>query len=457
MEEKIIETEEYLKNNQYRCPNCSSTEILFDKETKKLKCSYCKTIFEEHKFEDVSVDISKLEGKNIYKGAKDIKDDDIVTITCNSCGAEVVIDSKSAPYARCHWCHSILSLDNKIENGAVPDVILPFKISREEAVNLIVKFINKRKFFSRRNFKKNFNIDDIQGVYFPYIIVDANANCCFEGIGEHTTKYRYSDNEVYSDFELYEISRKFDISIDDLTIESHSKLIKKYDESRTNQIINAVLPFDTENCIPYKANYLIGFSSEKRDINLNQNEEKIDNQLKDICRFSINQDLKFYDRGICWKKQKVNFKSKKFLSSYLPVWIYSYKDKKFGKEKIHYITVNGRNKEINGSVPLNNLKFYLILGGGEFIIFIIFIMVYGKYIVSNKIEALILLSFFIWPIICGLIAIKYVTIDIRHKHESETRNKVSNIIRDDKFVSKKINVRGRYMKERNNEEINGDN
>ena len=93
MKEKIIENEEYLKHNQYRCPNCSSTEITFDKKTKKLKCSYCKTIFEEHKFEDVSVDISTLKGKNIFKGAKDIKDSDIITITCNSCGANVVIDS----------------------------------------------------------------------------------------------------------------------------------------------------------------------------------------------------------------------------------------------------------------------------------------------------------------------------------------------------------------------------
>lgn len=150
MKEKIINQKGYLKHNQYRCPNCNSTEILFDK---KLKCSCCKSVFEEEKIKQD--DISRLKGKNMGVGAKDIKDSDIVTITCNSCGANVVIDAKFAPYARCHWCHSILSLDHKVENGAVPDVILPFSVDKEDAVNMIKKFVKRRRFFSRRKFKKN--------------------------------------------------------------------------------------------------------------------------------------------------------------------------------------------------------------------------------------------------------------------------------------------------------------
>ena len=151
MQEKIIETEEYLKHNQYRCPNCNSTEILFDKN-----------VFEEEQVKQD--DVYNLEGRNIGRGAQDIKDSDIVTITCNSCGAEVVIDSKSAPYARCHWCRSILSLDNKIENGAVPDVILPFNVTKEEATKLMGQFIIKKSFFAKKGFINDFSKENVMGV-----------------------------------------------------------------------------------------------------------------------------------------------------------------------------------------------------------------------------------------------------------------------------------------------------
>lgn len=89
-------------------------------------------------------DLSKLKGNVIGIGAKDIKDDDIITLVCYSCGASVVVDSKYAPYARCHWCRSILSLDNKIENGSIPDVILTFCVNKKEASDIIEKYTKQR-------------------------------------------------------------------------------------------------------------------------------------------------------------------------------------------------------------------------------------------------------------------------------------------------------------------------
>ena len=45
MEDKIVEINNKIKHNQFRCPNCGSTEILYDKNNKVLKCSYCLTCF----------------------------------------------------------------------------------------------------------------------------------------------------------------------------------------------------------------------------------------------------------------------------------------------------------------------------------------------------------------------------------------------------------------------------
>ena len=464
MKEKIIETEEYLKHNQYRCPNCSSTEIIFDKDTKKLKCSYCKTIFEEYKFEDVSIDISTLEGKNIYQGAKDIKDSDIITITCNSCGAEVVIDSKEAPIARCHWCHSILSLDNKIENGAVPDVILPFSVDKEEAMKLMSNFISKKSFYAKDDFLNIFKEQNVKGVYLPYMIVDTNAHCTFEGTGEHETdsyevvvghdKDGHAKKETRYDADLLSVSREFDIEIDDLTIESSSDKINKFSLDKTNYIINSIMPFDTENCIKFKANYLVKKKKKKRDMNILDLEQKVQTEINDICRLSINKDLKYYDRGIKWDKEEIVDVGKKWVSAVLPVWIFSYCDKRKKREVTHYVVVNGRTKELSGSIPINIKKLFFISGLIDLLLLAISIIVNLLFpsILSKQLYLLLLVGI-------AYFLIEYFTYNnksVRHYYESETKYRIYNIKRNDELIKRKHGLSNYYMYGANNKRRDGE-
>ena len=70
--------------------------------------------------------------------------DSVMTIKCQSCGAEVIINTEEATRARCHWCRNALSINEKIPNGAVPDFILPFKITKEQARDSINGFVGKR-------------------------------------------------------------------------------------------------------------------------------------------------------------------------------------------------------------------------------------------------------------------------------------------------------------------------
>ena len=80
---------------------------------------------------------------------------DIMTLKCSSCGAEVVIDTASATQARCHWCRNTLSINEQIPNGAIPDAVLPFKISKEEARTQIESFVKKENSLLILNLKKN--------------------------------------------------------------------------------------------------------------------------------------------------------------------------------------------------------------------------------------------------------------------------------------------------------------
>ncbi len=458
-DKKVIQTDIGAKDGQTKCPKCGATDISTNTKTGKLRCNFCRHEFEPEKFDAMETDIENLQGEIIGSGASDIVADtnDMITLKCTSCGAEVVIDTASSAGARCHWCRNTLSLNQQIPNGAIPDTVLPFKISKKDAKDSIEKFVGKRKFFAHPMFKKEFSTDNVMGVYLPYMIVDANAHSNLVGQGEHKTReytVKRGDNTyTYYDADLYDVERDFDITIEGLTVESSKdKLDNK--NNKTNNIINSIMPFDTENCVKWDANYIKGYTSEKRDVNVDELKPLVKEQCKDIARYAANSSLEHYDRGVRWDKEELNVKGQQWKSAYLPVWLYSYLEKKGDKSLLHYVAVNARTKETMGSVPIHMPKLLLVS---------MFVELMGL------ITALLTIFFWIgdddakWPwlfLLSGLIFFgvkyaKYRNTGARHSHESETKCETKNMKKVDNFVKHKTGLSNSRMEGANNKRVSG--
>ncbi len=462
-EKKVVDVSKKTKDGQLKCPSCGASEIQPNPKTGKLKCNYCGVEFDGDSLEGLEKNLKKLKGRVVGKGTSDIKKDaeDIVTLRCGGCGAEVVIDTANAPHARCHWCRSILSINSQIENGAIPDAILPFQTKKEEAQKKIEEFVGKRKFFAHPQFRKEFTTENIMGVYFPYLLVDANAHASFEGEGEHLVR-RYTvssgddKEEVRYDADAYHIKRDFDITIEGLTIESNSTRLDKSSNTQTNNIINSIMPFDTENCIQYQSNYLVGYTSERRDVNIDDLEPKVEKQMKDISKYAIKEDLKFYDRGVSWKNEEFHLIGSQWVAAYLPVWLYSYQEVKGNKKVLHYVAVNARTNETMGSVPINQP---LLIGMSLLIEFIFgFIGILFAIILNDGDDdtngfLLLLLSGFIYY---GIMYAKYRNKGARHTYEKETKREMDNIKRVDDFLEHRKGLKDSNIKNQNDYLLEGE-
>jgi hypothetical protein len=66
-----------------------------------------------------------------------------------------------------------------------------------------------------------------------------------------------------------------------------------------------------------------------------------------------------YDRGVRWEQEGVDVHGTRWVSMYLPVWLYSYFQPDKGRGMLHYIAVNGRTGETMGSVPVQQWKLLL--------------------------------------------------------------------------------------------------
>lgn len=458
-EKKVIQSDAV--DGQTKCPQCGSTDIALNPKTGLLHCNFCRNEFSTDVAKGLDIDVSTLEGETIGSGAKDIVEDaeDIITLKCSSCGAEVVIDTASTTQARCHWCRNTLSINSQVPNGAVPDIVLPFKYTKEQSKASIDDFIGKRKFYAHPKFKKEFCSDNVMGVYFPYVICDVNATASFNGQGEHETR-RYVEkhndkNETYYDADVYDVKRDFDVTISNLSIEASADKLER-NSNKTNNIINSIMPFDVENSVTYNANYLKGFSSEKRDVNVDELKPRIEKQAKDVARYAANDSLEKYDRGVRWDNEELTIKGTKYLTAYLPVWLYSYQQGKAGKNSLlHYIALNARTGETMGSVPINKP----LLVGVSVIIEILAliaalflsIFVLDDSDESNYVWALLVAGFLYYT----MIFLRYRNTDAKHHHESETKREVSNLVVADEFVTSKNHVQNATIVGSNNMRVDG--
>ncbi len=452
---KIIKTDIDAKDGQNKCPKCGATDISLNSKTGKLRCNFCRHQFEPEKLETMEKDISKLEGEVLGSGATDIIADvkDILTFKCSSCGAEVVIDTSSQASARCHWCRNTLSVNQQIPNGAIPDTVLPFKVSKADAKKEIENFVGKRKFYAHPEFRKEFTTDNIMGVYLPYMIVDANTHISLTGQGEHEVN-RYTEKIgdrtiTYYDADLYDVERDFDLTIEGLTIESSKDKLDTNSSNRTNNIINSIMPFDTENCVKWDANYIKGYTSEKRDTNVDDLKGIVEAQSKDIARFAANETLEDYDRGVRWDNENLKLKGQQWKAAYLPIWLYSYQEEKKDKKLLHYVAVNARTKKTMGSVPIHMPKLLLVSFFVELAGLIAMLFTYSD---DNNWPWLFLLSGVLYFLI---IYGKYRNSGARHNHEKDTKTNMSNLVKSDKLVRREKRLSDSKIKGANNTMVNG--
>lgn len=295
-----------------------------------------------------------------------------MTLKCSNCGTEVVVNSDVINYCRCHWCRNTLTLNNRVEDGVVPSLVLPFVVTKEEARTEIEKFSQKRKFFAHPKFLEEFKSDNIMGVYLPYVLIDVHNHAHFVGQGEKLinkyTQGEGSDAKTCYDAELYDVEREFDVVINNFNVNAKKNLVYS--------VVNSVMPFDIERSVLWNNNYLRGYMGEKMVLNYDDLKPILSFQNRNIVKGELNKTLEVYDRGVNIVQENIDVKNEVWKVIYLPVWVYSYQEKIGEKKILHYMVVNARTKSVAGSVPVYLPKLLIITGAIE--VLAIIMMIFDK-------------------------------------------------------------------------------
>lgn len=403
------------KGKVLRCPNCEASDAEFDIDAGGLRCLYCHEVFMSPKINQFG-GFEELVGEVRESGAKDLRDDNyVITFKCPACGAEIVLDKNSKEIS-CHWCRHNLAVSEKIPNGEMPDLVLPFSVKRHTAFLAMKKFANQRKVFSIGRFHWGLKEKNLRAVYLPYALVDVRARVKLEGIA--------SAMDANGRLGNIKVNRVFEMRIDDLTVEASRDKLKQDTIINTNHIINAILPFDTDEAVAWDPRYLKGYSCEKRDINIDELKTHLDYQIIEIAKAEASKKIKEYTNCIP-SVYDIEYVGRKWKTAYFPVWLYSCRDIGFGKRrKIHYLALNGRTGEMMGSVPVGKITWNIIIFSPLVVSIILACFSSRLNMTRNQVFGLIVIAL-ILHVVLTLVANsrteEYINRDAYHDYTKETR------------------------------------
>ena len=150
-----------------RCKNCGG-DLSYDIVKQKYCCAHCGT------------EADASEKKAEYKHWKSLHNDAVIqdlakvkTFACPSCGAQTMATGEDAS-AQCPFCQNTM-IDAEFAGNDLPEVIIPFKISKKEALNKLNSWIGENKNdAAAQQIEKN--LHRFTGCYLPYHIVRGAYN-----------------------------------------------------------------------------------------------------------------------------------------------------------------------------------------------------------------------------------------------------------------------------------------
>lgn len=333
---------------EYKCPHCGG-KLEFNSDVQKLKCPYCDsevTIEEANKItiaSDPSPDIPQdtfgtdADGFGLYK--------------CSSCGAEIIADETTAA-TNCPYCSNAVILTGRIAGQLRPDIIIPFKVSKEDAKAALQKHFQGKKLLPNVFSDEN-HLDEIKGVYVPFFIYDTDAHC--ESSYSATKVRVWTDARYnYTETEDYRIDRSGSMTFRNVPVDG----LKEID----NDITESLEVFDVSEAVPFNTAYLSGFFAHRYDVDSQECKVRARERISNSINSEVDATVSGYNT-VSKTSSSTELSNTKIRYAFFPIWILNTS----WRDKTYLFAMNGQSGKFVGDLPLDKGKYWiqrLLWGGG---------------------------------------------------------------------------------------------
>lgn len=365
----------------YQCPACTGP-LHYSAKSGKLECDYCGSSFDVAEIEalyarkEAEAAAAKQEAEaaaakqaadakaEAAQAAKDeaaeaaaasggwdtsdlsrdwgAEADGLRVYSCPSCGAELICDQSTAATA-CPYCGNPAIVPGQFSGALRPDYILPFRLSKDDAVQAL-RAHYKGKPFLPRSFTSANHIEQIQGVYVPFWL--------FNGGAEGAASYRASNTNVYEtgDYEItetrhYHVVRAGSLAFEKIPVDASSKMPDDH--------MDSIEPFDYTQLRPFSTAYLPGYLADKYDVTIDDSRDRADTRCRETLAQALRDTVTGY--GACvTEREDIALRRGKVHYALLPVWMLS--TKWHGQDFL--FAMNGQTGKLVGDLPTDRGRFW---------------------------------------------------------------------------------------------------
>lgn len=341
------------------CPSCGS-QLKYSAKHHKLSCDHC-----GYK-EEIDHSNDQVVEQSLASAAERLRDFSPEGIgkkvfDCQNCGAKFMVESDKVK-VNCGFCGSTnVNLEAYDHQYIQPNGIIPFYISREEAVQRFNEWI-KRGWFHPNKLKKLASLENLHGIYIPCWTYDAQTFSQWSGEAGH---YYYETVmvRVNGQMQAQQVQKvrwvhrsgQLQHFFDDILVVASGGLHQ--------HSLQGILPFRLEEVVNFDPRLMLGWESEIYNLEVDQGYQRadqiMDEKLRHMCAAQLGGDTQRNLR-VSSRKSDQTFKH-----IVLPVWIsaYTYQGKLF------HFTINGQTGKVQGQKPLSWIKITILV-----LLFVLFIL-----------------------------------------------------------------------------------
>ena len=328
---------------EYKCPCCGGT-IEFDSATQKMKCPYCDSTFEVEslkEYDDVlSSESAKTDGGDVKAEQTEWNDDGLRHYVCSSCGGEIITNETLASTV-CPYCSNNVILTDKLEGALKPDLVIPFKIDKKEAVSRFRESLKGKKLLNKAFTDEN-HLEEVKGVYVPVWLFSSAADASITY--KATTVETWVDpHYTYTKTNHYLLQRGGNISFEKIPVDGSRNM--------SDEIMEALGPYDYSGVVDFQTAYLSGFLADKYDVSAEESKPR----ALERAKVSVEKYFRSTTEGFTLPQvqtESINLNGGECKYALLPVWLLNTK----WEGKTYLYAVNGQTGKFVGDLPLDRKK-----------------------------------------------------------------------------------------------------
>lgn len=330
---------------EHKCPNCGAT-IQFDIGSQKVLCGFCGSSFDPTDMleEDRGLSLNEEDIRLPTNGGEQWSEEDASNLseyTCNSCGGSIYTESTTSA-TMCPFCGNAVILRGRLSGALMPDKVIPFKQTKEMALESLDRHCFKKPFVPK-GFKENNSLDEVKGVYVPFWVYDAriDADISFTGVKERLLIPGKNSDVVERRY--YRVSRRGSIAFDHVPADGSSKM--------PDDLMESLEPFDYSEADDFRTAYLSGYVADKYDVPQEDMAGRVRKRMSDETEKRFKETVEGFN-DVYLRDSKIDTAESNVDYVLYPVWLFKLK----WEDRDYTFAMNGQTGKMVGDLPVEKVK-----------------------------------------------------------------------------------------------------